>query len=83
MEIEPETAPKTEFIKKTATENNSNDSGDGSSSKNPSFIKRITGNNSKKQKPPVPVPEASVDNWFFKNFGLSKLFEDEEDQPMR
>ena len=83
VEMEPETAPKPEYIKETATENNSNDSGDGSTAKNPSFIKRITGNNSKKQKPPVPVPEASVDNWFFKNFGLSKLFEDEEDQPMR
>jgi cell division protein FtsZ len=29
-----------------------------------------------------PVSESNVDNWFFKNFGLGKLFEDDDDQPM-
>ena len=28
-----------------------------------------------------PVPEPSIDNWFYKNFGLGKLFED-DDQPL-
>jgi cell division protein FtsZ len=50
---------------------------------NTSFIERIKGSNTKKPKSPKPVPEASVDNWFFKNFGLGKLFEDDEDEPMR
>jgi cell division protein FtsZ len=50
--------------------------------KNTSFINRIKGNSNKKQKESKPVAEASVDNWFFKNFGLSKLFEEDEDQPM-
>jgi cell division protein FtsZ len=50
------------------------------------FFDRLKGNNTKKskqQKQPKPVPEASVDNWFFKNFGLGKLFEDDvEDDAM-
>ncbi len=52
--------------------------------KNSSIIKLIKGNTTKKPKIAKPIPEASVDNWFFKNFGLNKLFEeDEEDEPMR
>lgn len=50
------------------------------------FFDRLKGNNAKTQKQPKqpkPVPEASVDNWFFKNFGLGKLFEDDvEDDAM-
>ena len=46
--------------------------------KNTSFIKRIKGSNTKKTRNPKPVQEASVDNWFFKNFGLGKLFEEDE-----
>jgi cell division protein FtsZ len=43
------------------------------------FFDRLKGNNTKKpkQKQQKPVPEASVDNWFFKNFGLGKLFEED------
>jgi cell division protein FtsZ len=63
-------------------ENDSSGSRDKVSNRNSSFIERITGSNSRKQKSPKPVPEASVDNWFFKNFGLGKLFEDDDDQPM-
>lgn len=39
----------------------------------------------KKKKENEPVAESNVDNWFFKNFGLNKLFEedDDEDQPMK
>ncbi|QGY43370.1 cell division protein FtsZ [Maribellus comscasis] len=35
----------------------------------------------KKVKKDEPVAEPSIDNWFYKNFGLGKLFED-EDQSM-
>jgi cell division protein FtsZ len=44
------------------------------------FLERLKGNNSKKQKQQKqakPIPEASVDNWFFKNFGLNKIFEED------
>lgn len=36
----------------------------------------------RKEKTDEPVSESNVDNWFFKNFGLGKLFDDGEDQPM-
>ncbi len=47
------------------------------------FFDRLKGNSTRKAKQPKPVPEASVDNWFFKNFGLGKLFEEDvEDDAM-
>ena len=52
------------------------------SNKSTSLINRFKGNKTKKQKEPKQVQEANVDNWFFKNFGLGKLFEEDEDQPM-
>ena len=36
----------------------------------------------RKTKIDEPVTESNVDNWFFKNFGLAKLFDDGEDQSM-
>jgi len=48
-----------------------------------SIIEIIKGKDRKNQKIPKPVPEPNVDNWFYKNFGLGKLFEDDEDQPLR
>jgi cell division protein FtsZ len=36
----------------------------------------------RKAKTDEPVSESNVDNWFFKNFGLGKLFDDGEDQAM-
>lgn len=33
----------------------------------------------KKVKKDEPVTEPSIDNWFYKNFGLGKLFEDEDE----
>ena len=39
-------------------------------------------NEKRKEKTDEPVAESNVDNWFFKNFGLGKLFDDGEDQPM-
>ena len=29
-----------------------------------------------------PVTEPSIDNWFYKNFGIGRLFEEDDDQPM-
>lgn len=43
------------------------------------FLDRLKGNNTKKQKQSKQIPEASVDNWFFKNFGLGKIFEEDVD----
>jgi cell division protein FtsZ len=39
-----------------------------------------TGKRRKKSKKRVdePVPEGNIDNWFYKNFGLGRLFEDED-----
>jgi cell division protein FtsZ len=47
-----------------------------------SFSKRKKRNEKRKAKTDEPVSESNVDNWFFKNFGLGKLFDDGEDQPM-
>jgi len=44
---------------------------------------RLKGKDKSKAKRNEPVTESNVDNWFFKNFGLGKLFEDDEDQPLR
>lgn len=48
----------------------------------PSFTRRKRRTEKRKEKIDEPVPESNVDNWFFKNFGLGKLFDDGEDQPM-
>jgi cell division protein FtsZ len=32
----------------------------------------------KKQKADEPVAQSNIDNWFYKNFGLGKLFEDDD-----
>lgn len=46
------------------------------------FSKRKKRAEKKRKKADQPVSESNVDNWFFKNFGLGKLFEDDDDQPM-
>lgn len=48
----------------------------------PSFSKRKKRTQKRKEKTDEPVAESNVDNWFFKNFGLGKLFDDSEDQSM-
>jgi cell division protein FtsZ len=48
----------------------------------PAFSKRKKRAEKRKEKTDKPVSESNVDNWFFKNFGLGKLFDDGEDQPM-
>ena len=45
-----------------------------------SFLKRKKRAEKQKVNTNEPVPESNVDNWFFKNFGLGRLFEDDEDQ---
>jgi cell division protein FtsZ len=47
-----------------------------------SFLKRNKRTEKRKVKENEPVSESNVDNWFFKNFGLGRLFEDEDDQTM-
>lgn len=51
-------------------------------SKSPSFLNRNKRAEKRKKKEEKPVSESNVDNWFFKNFGLGKLFEEDEDQPL-
>jgi len=48
-----------------------------------SLMDRLKGSEKKKRKAAEPVAEANVENWFYKNFGLEKLFGDDDDQPMR
>lgn len=36
----------------------------------------------KKIRTDEPVTEPSIDNWFYKNFGLGRLFADDDDQPL-
>lgn len=47
-----------------------------------SFLKRNKKTEKRTRKENEPVAESNVDNWFFKNFGLGKWFEEEEDQAM-
>lgn len=51
-------------------------------SESTAFLKRNKRAEKRKLKENEPVSESNVDNWFFKNFGLGKLFEDDDDQPM-
>jgi len=51
-------------------------------SESTSFLKRNKRAEKRKKKENEPVPQGNVDNWFFKNFGLGKLFEDDDDQSM-
>ena len=39
---------------------------------------RIKKNKKKKNKKKETVSQGSIDNWFYKNFGLSRLFDDED-----
>ncbi|TNF41141.1 MAG: cell division protein FtsZ [Bacteroidetes bacterium] len=51
--------------------------------KTATFMERLKGKEKPKVKRSEPVSESNVDNWFFKNFGLGKLFEEDDDQPLR
>jgi cell division protein FtsZ len=48
-----------------------------------SFLKKNRRAEKRKVKENEPVSESNVDNWFFKNFGLNRLFEEEDDQEMK
>lgn len=49
--------------------------------KSTSIMDRLKGTERKKKKVGEPVSESNVDNWFYKKFG--RIFDDEEDQPLR
>ena len=50
---------------------------------NRSFLKRNKRTEKRKVKANEPVSDSNVDNWFFKNFGLGRLFEEDDDQTMQ
>lgn len=64
-------------------QNESNTKRTGGNAKSNSIIEIIKGKDRKNQKETKQVPEPNVDNWFYKNFGLDKLFGDDDDQPLR
>ena len=48
----------------------------------PLFSRKKKKEAKKKSKSEEPIPEPSIDNWFYENFGIGKLFKDDDDQPM-
>ncbi|MFW5755896.1 MAG: cell division protein FtsZ, partial [Tangfeifania sp.] len=86
--VEAESDDEKYFLKDEYSENNKRET---SVSEKKSTIKTITDKplfstkrkkkKKKKEKADEPVAESNIDNWFYKNFGLGKLFED-EDQSM-
>ena len=48
----------------------------------PFFSRKKKKQTKKKEKPDEPIPEPSIDNWFYENFGIGKLFKDDDDQPI-
>ncbi|MFW5822294.1 MAG: cell division protein FtsZ [Tangfeifania sp.] len=83
--VEAESDDEKYFLKDEYSENNKRET---SVSEKKSTIKTITDKplfstkrkkkKKKKEKADEPVGESNIDNWFYKNFGLGKLFEDED-----
>ena len=48
----------------------------------PLFSRKKKKEQKKKAKSEEPIPEPSIDNWFYENFGIGKLFKDDDDQPL-
>ena len=46
------------------------------------FQKRKKKKNKKQKKQEEPVGQSNIDNWFYKNFGLGRLFEDDQGESM-
>lgn len=46
------------------------------------FYKKKKKKEKKRKKQEEPVEESNIDNWFYKNFGLGRLFEDDQGQSM-
>jgi cell division protein FtsZ len=42
------------------------------------FASKMKREKKKKEKAEEPVTQSSIDNWFYKNFGLGRLFEDDD-----
>jgi len=85
VEVEADSGEEQYFLKDDTAENNRSEK---SVSEKKSTIKTITDKplfstkrkkkKKKKEKADEPVGQNNIDNWFYKNFGLGKLFEDEE-----
>lgn len=83
--VEAEPGDEKYFLKDESSENNRRDT---SVSEKKSSIKKITDKplfstkrkkkKKNKEKADEPVAESNIDNWFYKNFGLGKLFEDDD-----
>ena len=48
----------------------------------PLFSRKKKKEQKKKTNSEEPIPEPSIDNWFYENFGIGKLFKDDDDQPL-
>ena len=46
------------------------------------FHKKKNKKEKRRKKQEEPVENSNIDNWFYKNFGLGRLFEDDEGQPI-
>ena len=85
VEVEADSGEEQYFLKDDTAENNRSEK---SVSEKKSTIKTITDKplfstkrkkkKKKKEKADEPVGQNNIDNWFYKNFGLGKLFEDED-----
>lgn len=83
--VEAESGDDKYFLEDEYSENNRRET---SVSAKKSSIKKITDKplfstkrkkkKKKKEKTDEPVAESNIDNWFYKNFGLGKLFEDDD-----
>ncbi len=77
--VEEEEDVENEIGLEVESKNKSKDLEEKELIKNTSVTNRIKAGSAKKMKKGKPVPEGSVDNWFFKNFGLDKWFSDDDD----
>lgn len=80
--VEEPDAEENEFVPTQDAEDNIFKVRKKARKENVTFSKRKKRAEKQKQKADEPVVESNVDNWFFKNFGLAKLFDDGEDQSM-
>lgn len=80
--VEEPDAEENEFVPISEAEDNIFKVRKKSRKENVSISRRKKRAEKQKQKADEPVTESNVDNWFFKNFGLAKLFDDGEDQSM-
>ncbi len=80
--VEEPDAEENEFVPTPEAEDNIFKVRKKARKENVTISKRKKRTEKRKAKIDEPVVESNVDNWFFKNFGLAKLFDDGEDQSM-